>query len=55
MEVIHVYPVNDLVIHETEGDQCPCYPKIEYVGNGKLVIHHSWDGRESFEMKEAKA
>lgn len=43
----HVYPINDLKEHETEGFLCHCGPKILAVGGGWLVIHHSYDGRET--------
>lgn len=42
----HVYPPNDLLPHVTNGDYCPCEPRIE----GDLVIHNSWDGRELQEV-----
>jgi len=52
-----VVPLDDLKPH-TESDDCECRPKIEYVEGGKLVIHHSYDGREFFEkwvsMKQEK-
>lgn len=57
MDTIHVVPLDDLKPH-TESDDCECRPKIEYVEGGKLVIHHSYDGREFFEkwvsMKQEK-
>ena len=49
----HVYPVNDLVSHETEGDGCVCGPTSELVqaehGDEWILIHHSLDGREQSE------
>lgn len=45
--MIHVYPVNDTVEHDTESISCWCKPRIEE--NGQLVIHNSFDGREDFE------
>lgn len=44
---IHVYPVNDLREHVTNGDPCPCLPRTEQ--DGAVVIHHSYDGREAKE------
>ncbi|ABS03219.1 hypothetical protein [Kineococcus radiotolerans] len=56
MEVtsIHVSPVNDLVEHNTTGDDCPCGPTTEPVPRpdgsiGWLITHHSLDGREQHE------
>ena len=53
-DVIHTYPVNDLVEHELEGEGCVCGPDVEAVfrddgSNGWLVKHHSLDGRELLE------
>ena len=51
---VHVYPVNDLVEHETAGDACLCGPTQELVekdggGTEWLIIHHLLDGRENHE------
>jgi hypothetical protein len=50
MATVHVYPVNDLIEHELDGDGCVCGPVLEYVegeeGDGWLVSHASLDGRE---------
>jgi hypothetical protein len=47
VSTVHVYPVNDLVEHETGGDDCVCGPDVEFVdGGGILISHHSLDGRE---------
>jgi hypothetical protein len=48
---IHSYPVGDLIEHYTEDDDgCACGPDVEYVeGGGKVVKHHSLDGREAGE------
>lgn len=51
MSTVHVYPLNDLVAHDTDGGTCPCGPDVEAVfrddgSNGWLVTHHSLDGRE---------
>ena len=53
MEYIHVFPINDLVQHNTEQgeDGCICNPKYEHDFNNDtcLVIHSSLDRRECFE------
>lgn len=46
MSTIHVYPLNDLVEHDTESDDCVCGPECEFVEGGVVVSHHSLDGRE---------
>jgi hypothetical protein len=56
MATVHVFPIGDLVEHDTSGDQpgCVCGPALEHVPNphgpdGWLVTHHSLDGREERE------
>jgi hypothetical protein len=51
----HVFPVDDLIEHDTDGNDCPCGPKTEPVERddgsfGWLVCHHSLDGREMAEQ-----
>ncbi|WP_433460711.1 hypothetical protein [Micromonospora sp. CA-248212] len=53
-QTVHVEPVNDLIAHITDGEDCPCGPAVEPVPDGDgamgwLVIHHSLDGREQRE------
>ena len=54
MSTVHVYPVRDLIEHDTNGADCICGPTIEAVfrddgSNGWLTTHHSLDGRERHE------
>ena len=50
MSTVHVLPVNDLIEHDSEHfDECVCGPDVEYVEGGKVVTHHSLDGRELLE------
>lgn len=47
---IHVYPLGDLVAHDTDGDECICGPLDEPVKRddgsiGWVVVHHALDGR----------
>lgn len=54
---VHVFPVGDLVQHDTTGDACVCGPTTEAAfrpdgSNGWHVTHHSLDGREARESKE---
>lgn len=53
--IVHVYPVNDLFPHITEGLDCPCKPTIEAVEGGTLVVHNSYDGREKAETPQKAA
>jgi len=50
MAPVHVYPINDIYPHNTESQDCPCRPKIEYRGRDEVVIHNSWDLREDLEL-----
>ena len=43
---LHVVPTNDLIEHETVGDDCACGPRVEFVPGGPVIVHHSLDGRE---------
>ena len=42
----HVYPLNDLHEHITEGVECPCNPAVEVIGADLLIIHNAFDNRE---------
>lgn len=49
--VLHVYPLNDLVGHDTDTGTCICGPTLEETLTastvpGLLIIHNSLDGRE---------
>lgn len=48
-EPIHVYPVNDLVEHELDGQPCVCGPADVRVetdhGDEWMVVHEALDGR----------
>jgi len=46
--VYHVYPINDLIEHNTESVDCSCSPTID-VENG-IIIHSAMDRREVFEQ-----
>lgn len=55
MPIVHTLPINDLIEHEDEGDECPCGPTTEPIKDpetgavGWLISHHSLDGREQSE------
>jgi len=44
--VIHTEPVNDLRAHITNGDPCPCLPRLV----DGCTVHNSYDGRETGEV-----
>lgn len=50
--IYHVLPNNDLKQHTESGYGCKCAPEIRRDGDGVLVIHNSYDGREFFEADE---
>lgn len=55
VSTVHCYPVDDLIEHDTDGDDCPCGPTTEVVfrddgSNGWLIVHHNLDGRELREV-----
>jgi hypothetical protein len=56
----HVYPVNDLIEHDTDTDECVCGPVVEPVERddgsfGWLLRHNTLDGREIRENRQAFA
>lgn len=53
---VHVYPVGDLMDHDTDTGDCVCIPTVEPVKRddgsvGWLLTHHSLDNREAREDK----
>jgi len=63
-KVFHVYPVDDLEEHYLEcvyppiGSlycPCKCNPEFREEGEGVVVIHNSFDGREVFEQAREMA
>lgn len=50
---IHVWPVDDLIEHDLDGEDCVCWPRLALVetpgGDVWQVVHASLDGRESKE------
>jgi len=58
-KVYHVYPRNDLEEHYLEcvypaigSPYCPCKcdPQFKEEGDGLLIVHNSFDGREGVEI-----
>lgn len=48
---VHVVPLNDLIWHPTNGENCPCGPTVDPVqhDDGTITwnyVHHALDGRE---------
>ena len=57
-DIIHTSPINDVIEHITDGDDCPCGPTTEPVERedgsfGWHILHHSLDGREFAERGQA--
>lgn len=53
-----VRTLNDLIEHDTDGGDCPCGPETIPVERedgsiGWQVVHHSLDGREAQEGRDA--
>ena len=46
----HVYPINDLMDHKTDGTSCWCNPDID----DGVVVHNAMDRREKYETGELK-
>lgn len=44
----HILPLNDLVEH-VASDDCICGPAVQLEDIGRMVVHHSLDGREAEE------
>lgn len=44
---MHVYPERDLRAHVTNGDPCPCLPRM--LDDGAVIVHNSYDARETGE------
>jgi hypothetical protein len=44
--ILHILPLNDIKEHE-EKSTCECYPEVEILENGDImIIHNAYDGRE---------
>lgn len=51
-ERYHVYPLNDIRPHNTDGLDCWCHPEFDEDDN--VVIHNAADGGEAFETGERR-
>lgn len=49
---VHVVPLNDLKRHNENGLLCECKPWAKEVGDGKVIVHNPYDGREFYEGEE---
>ena len=44
---VHVWPVDDVILHDLNGTDCVCGPQLEAGADGSwMVSHASLDGRE---------
>ena len=46
----NILPTNDLKEH-TESENCECKPKIKYADRNMVIVHNSYDGRETIEKE----
>lgn len=37
--ILHVYPTNDSIEHETDGAPCICCPRVEEGLDYRIVVH----------------
>lgn len=49
----HIYPLNDVQVHDLEAVGCSCGPKIMFEEGDMLIVHNSFDGREILEEIES--
>lgn len=59
-EAIHTIPLDDLIVHVTDGEDCPCGPEVRPVecDDGHInwqIVHHALDGREHSEPDHDRA
>jgi hypothetical protein len=47
---IHVFPLDDLQEHMTDGPGCSCDPCIEIEGDTIIYVHNAFDHREIVEQ-----
>lgn len=52
MDIYHVYPIDDLILHNTKLEKCDCNPIIIRYPNAKIIIHNAWDQREIWETRD---
>jgi hypothetical protein len=38
---VHVFPTNEEILHNLEGEFCFCNPKIEELPKGRMIVHNS--------------
>lgn len=48
MEKTHIYPLNDLKEHVTDGSPCWCNPEVDE-DDCHIIYHNSMDRREEYE------
>lgn len=48
----HIVPQNDIKPHDTStetGAKCACNPRIQVIGGVLVIIHNTYDDRETLE------
>jgi hypothetical protein len=49
---VQIVPVHDAVlVHDREGFDCLCGPRVDFTEATPIVIHHSLEGREQYEAR----
>ena len=46
---VHVFPIDDLLEHNTDSGECMCDPEVIVEGGSLIYVHNSYDGREDRE------
>ena len=46
----HIYPVTDLIGHDTDSENCYCRPSVDR--DDLLIIHNAIDNREFDEIEK---
>ena len=54
MSDIHVMPVDDIFPHIC-STECLCAPVITIENNGRIIVHNSYDGRETIETTKGES
>lgn len=53
-DIWHIYPIDDTIGHQLDGDDCHCNPEVEEIEDSLLVIHNAYDDREVIEQMVSK-
>lgn len=51
-EDVHVFPLDDILPHNTDDSECMCDPEILVEGGALIIVHNSYDGRETNDREQ---